>query len=117
MTMQEAYETMREWMVRPGASRAVQPGTITQCMYITPDGNKCIVGCLLGPETLNNLYDAYGGLGDLMDNYHVPELEPYMDEDFYSFLENAQRLHDSETSWEAGSSMCAPSTSSPRSTE
>lgn len=120
MTTQEAYELMRVYLTRPGASWA---GDDKGCLYetvIRGATHRCAVGCLLSPETLNqtryishefaeNHFDdtdqggknvrlrkLRGSAEMLFDiGYDLPELDGVS----HGFLTSAQACHDDQRNW------------------
>lgn len=97
MEMQEAYERMRGWMLRRGATRAFDEER-SSCMYVTDDGNKCAVGAVLSPEALQEIADLEGSVKAILDGdglaaTEVQEIGP-------AFLEKAQSIHDTEENWD-----------------
>lgn len=97
MTMQEAYETMRKWMTRRGASRAWDEG-IGSCMYLTKDLNKCAVGAVLSPEALEEISELEGNVNAIQDGDGHAAKE--VQEIGVDFLYSAQIIHDKEESWD-----------------
>ncbi len=108
MNTQQAYEYMRTYLTREGAVRAVND--VGDCVYETEMKargiQRCAVGCLLTPETLNQYSEAQnstvreycGSVVGLVDYFDVPELA----EVDQGFLSKAQELHDLEQNWPGG---------------
>ena len=107
MTNQEAYEQIRTYLTRPGATRAFSHD-VGGCAYeIQMDDlgiHRCAVGCLLSPGAITFLADrmALSGISAhemfTEAEYYAPVLAELdgTDEDF---LQCAQRIHDDRDSW------------------
>lgn len=124
MTTQQAYEKARAYLTRPGARQAIFDNE-DACMYEVVIGDEihhCAVGCLLEPETLNQMVevdknfvdssnhseDAIGSMIQLRDfsgglsgiwiaGYKTPELNDVDGE----FLTKMQHLHDNAGNWDS----------------
>jgi hypothetical protein len=108
MNTQQAYEYMRTYLTREGAVQATDKDG--SCMYETVMGarglQRCAVGCLLTPETLNQyserlettVRDYTGSVLGLFDEFDVPELADVNTD----FLSKAQDIHDEEHNWNTG---------------
>lgn len=64
MTTQEAYEAIREYFSRPDAVLARDE--YGDCLYRTPEGNKCAVGCLIPDEVYTPDMEGVG-IDSLLD--------------------------------------------------
>lgn len=103
MTHQEAFNTAAEWLLRPGATQALQEPGNTFCMYLTPDGNKCAIGCLLSDEALSLMGDVAGGVETVTREYAVVrdelDLPPHPTYAEMTFWANLQSVHDHKPNW------------------
>lgn len=63
---------------------------VPYCMYQTPEGNRCFIGCFIpeGHPALN----AYGGIGIILSCH--PDLRAYMPFSAMDDLNAFQRVHD-----------------------
>lgn len=98
---QRAYEMIRAYFSKPGAVRATGMVTDTEsnrepfegCMYRTPEGRKCAVGCLI-PD---GLYDSDMENRTASEVKHWGTLDEYLANVDGEFLEAAQYAHDHES--------------------
>ena len=64
MNTQQAYEKMRSYFAQQGAVLAKAPSQTTVdgalCMYRTPEGNKCAVGCLIPDDLYSSALERMG---------------------------------------------------------
>lgn len=86
MTPAEAKAAIVEYFSRPGAVIAM--GTL-RCMYLTPNGDKCAVGCLIPPSRYRKWFDSQIGLDDVLSSLGVD-----VDSPLACFLTDAQTAHD-----------------------
>lgn len=86
MTNKEAYEGIKEYFSRPGAVLA-RHGKGGQCSYLTGEGNKCAVGCLIPSDEYTDRFE-----GKPVDGIctYIPALTGVD----ISFLMEVQDLHD-----------------------
>ena len=98
MTEQEAYERMRAWLGREGASKSENSAGL--CVYRKGDGNKCAVGALIPDEE----YDEDFERQEIED---VVNACPSLDGLDVVFLRYAQGAHDNVTWQEANFSAAA----------
>lgn len=114
MTTQEAYEKMRAWLTRPGATRAHNG---MYCEYATRDGNRCAIGGILSPAALSEVHDLHGSVDEIIgdqegwydDGTGAVLTEPIWPTAYAElkdvepmFLGLAQTLHDYEENWADG---------------
>lgn len=96
MTTQEAYETMRAYFSRPGATYAYDDGA-AMCQYRTRSGDKCAVGCLIPDELYERRFEDYVAAVGLMSLIEAEENHAlfaiFADIDL-DFLVAAQDAHD-----------------------
>lgn len=85
MTEQEAYERMREWLGREGASKSESRNGL--CVYRLGDGNKCAVGVLIPDEEYHETFE-----NATIDS--VAEACPSLEGLDLGFLSQAQNCHD-----------------------
>jgi hypothetical protein len=96
---QQAYERIRAWLTRPGATRATGDGG--NCVYYDRDtGNRCAVGCLLSDDVAHNVADTEFSVRGLIekDAGARKDLEGIDVE----FLSVAQSYHDQRDNWSDG---------------
>lgn len=92
-TPQEAYETMRDYFSQPDAVLAYSDDQ-GQCMYRTPEGRKCAVGCLIPDELYVHTFD----IPTCNDSSSVLHSIGWKDDVLVSFCAAAQQEHDSAQS-------------------
>ncbi len=101
MNDQEAYEKVRAWLTRPGATRAVyevpSPNSLPICAYRTPDGNKCAIGCLIPDELYEKDMEGKIAVALIRDN---PQLVEFFKNCTVGFLDKMQGVHDSASNWD-----------------
>ncbi len=94
MTDQEVYEQTKAWLTRPGGARAYDENQ-GMCMYRTPDGNKCAVGCLIPDEEYNTDMEGVG-VQTLVMEHSLPTLNGASTE----LLADLQSIHDTFQYWD-----------------
>lgn len=117
MLIQEAYETMRGWLTRSGASRAYD-GIV--CRYEMDNGNRCIVGAILSPAALDEITDLRAGVESIIGSvihddtvrFQRPGTVHWSSQPIYQlayselldiprdFLQEAQIVHDNKANWD-----------------
>ena len=97
MDTQEAYERMRAWLTRPGASRC---GDSENCYYLDMYGNRCAVGALLSHQTAIEAAPCQGNVIGLFAD--VSSAGDELAHVSLNFLRDAQSLHDNTSHWQHG---------------
>lgn len=103
MTTQEAYEAIHAYFSAPDARLAKLDPTkgaydldrqAPNCVYRTPDGRGCAVGCLIPDDLYHPAFEGQG-LNKLVDDHEgINSLFFAVD---HAFLLEAQTHHDSAT--------------------
>lgn len=88
MNTQEAYEQMRSYFSKPGVQYGIEEDA-GQCMYRTPDGNKCAVGCLIEDENYDTMFDI-----DVTTPDDLQSIYGMLTDVDAQFMTDAQKLHD-----------------------
>lgn len=93
LTPHEAWEKMSAYFGQKGARLAVTSSGV--CLYRTPAGRACAVGCLLPDDVAEHADEigADGGWSDIVSLVHC-EFFTFTHEDTYRFLRDAQAAHD-----------------------
>lgn len=89
-----AYEMIHEYFSRPGAVLAKNPaynafGSEPSCLYRTPDGHACAVGCLIADQDYTPELESVGSIRALVDEGVIG-----IGDELINFLINAQQMHD-----------------------
>jgi len=75
MNTQETYEHIRAFFLKQGALAKVEDkdGEYSEvaCLYRSPDGLKCAVGCLIPDDLYDEDQPGGGTLGELMEGNNV----------------------------------------------
>lgn len=87
MTIEKAYQGMKEYFSRPGAELAFDKYEKT-CKYRTIDGKKCAIGCLIPDDMYNP------GMEHTAVELVVEQEMGWTDTRLKSFLFSAQEMHD-----------------------
>jgi hypothetical protein len=90
---QDAYERIRAWLGRPGASRcAVGTGHGDDYCVYRDNGNRCAIGGIL-PDDLLDVMDTYqGDVSEIISEFS--QVEFFFDNVDEDFLLKAQSAHD-----------------------
>lgn len=100
LTIDDAYSGIRSFFSQPGA--VIAKNRNGRCMYRTPEGGKCAVGCLIPDELYESRFDHSPDREHIGMDLHeiVSEVWPGSvgDEQLVSFLEQAQNRHDNSPS-------------------
>jgi hypothetical protein len=97
---QKAYEKIRKWLTRPGASQAMHSTEDTCTYYNSTTKNRCAVGCLFTKKTAESLADSLVSVTRLVkiNDDAARELEGIST----NFLLAAQQCHDDYWNWATG---------------
>lgn len=103
---QQAYETMRTYLTRPGARQATWPNS-PSCAYRTElDGEVhcCAVGILFTSEDMEHFGTFQGGIDEIYENHEErgEELPAGIKGIDYNLLQAAQEVHDNIDNWRDG---------------
>lgn len=93
MTEQEIFDTVYTHLMKQG--RRSFDASAYYCAYLSADGLRCAVGCLLTDVEARHLdsFTGSSGIRGLAENGEIPErLVPHVD-----FLERLQSVHDLHT--------------------
>lgn len=99
-TALSVYDILFKAWVRfnDGTGRAVQvrdDGSVS-CKYRAPDGNKCVVGCMLPDKYYKDSMEGRGILGLLGYGYKLPRWV----RTHQHLLKALQNIHDTESNWQ-----------------
>lgn len=92
----DAKRMITEYFSRPGAKIA-RKGSFAACLYRTPDGHACAVGCLISDDDYTPELEGLGTIEDLIDNDYIAKPPKAL----YNFLIDAQLAHDEARSVES----------------
>lgn len=89
-TKQEAYEAIREYFSRPGAVLA--KSKYGACHYLSDEGNKCAVGCLIPKKYYDEGFEgeALSGIWEFIERL-------FPEDSTFTFLDGAQAIHDNNS--------------------
>lgn len=90
-TRQEVFETVINHLLTQGKQSALDNGL---CLYRSPEGLKCSVGCLITDEEYKQEMEISGGLRGLLDENILSIETKTLLTDHYSMLIKLQNLHD-----------------------
>ena len=92
--LQSIYEQMRQHLLTmPGPAWSNEVGA---CQYRAPDGNSCLIGCLLTDEAAKEA-DEHGTDAKLLGKRYFPSV-PRVE----TFFDEAQTIHDMEAAESVG---------------
>ena len=92
---QELYDYIGTFLIKQGKQSKDDNG----CVYRSPNGTKCAVGCVLSNSYYRKRMDNDGySVLELIENFKLPNFFQKFDE----FLDDAQNVHDNNRNWNDG---------------
>lgn len=99
-TLEQIFQRVKTHLLTQNAksmhNRKIEgiPSSTAQCVYRSPDGLKCAVGCLIADEHYKPELEGLAALGKAVSNALIASGIPMNDHQTQRLVSYLQRLHD-----------------------